>query len=180
VGRLVSLSVAAIQPPTAIYREEQRFAWWCYALPVLVMGPAWWIFLEHGPAGVQAAGHHVRNTSVGIALGMGLPLLLVLGVLRMITVVTPTEARVWFGWIPIYRRAIPIGTIKRVEVVRYRPIADYGGWGICHGRDGERVLNARGDRGVRLDLTDGSRLLIGSQRPEELALALEGALRTGI
>ena len=31
VGRVVSLSVAAIQPPSAIYREEQRFGWWIYA-----------------------------------------------------------------------------------------------------------------------------------------------------
>ena len=67
----------------------------------------------------------------------------------------------------------------RLEVVSYRPLADYGGWGIRSGRDGERVLNARGNRGVRLDLADGSRLLIGSQRPEALALALERALRPG-
>jgi hypothetical protein len=38
------------------------------------------------------------------------------------------------------------------------------------------VLNARGDRGVRIELADGSRLLVGSQRPEDLALALERAM----
>ena len=35
------------------------------------------------------------------------------------------------------------------------------------------MLNARGNRGLRIDLADGTRLLIGSQRPETLALALE-------
>ncbi len=55
----------------------------------------------------------------------------------------------------------------------YRPIADYGFWGIRAGRDGERALIARGNRGVRLELTDGTRLLIGSQRPEALAAALD-------
>jgi hypothetical protein len=39
------------------------------------------------------------------------------------------------------------------------------------------VLSARGDRGVRLLLTDGTRLLIGSQQPEELAAALTRAMR---
>ncbi len=47
------------------------------------------------------------------------------------------------------------------------------------GRDGERALIARGNRGVRLELIDGSKLLIGSQRPEALAMALERALRPG-
>jgi hypothetical protein len=61
-------------------------------------------------------------------------------------------------------------------VVNYRPLADYWGWGIRKGRDGERVLNARGNRGVWIDLADGSRLLVGSQRPEDLASALERAV----
>ena len=176
----MSLSVAAIQPPAAIYREEQRFGWWMYALVALIMGLAWWIFLGSGHAAGPRAPRHAGDLSFGIGVVMALPILFVIGVLRMTTVVTPTEVRVWFGWIPTYRRVIPIGTVTRVEVVHYRPFADYGGWGIRQGRDGEKVLSARGDRGVRLRLIDGSRLVIGSQRPEELVLALEGALRTGI
>ena len=97
----------------------------------------------------------------------------------MTTEVTPTEVRVWFGWVPIYRRAVSISGIQSHAVVEYRPIADYGGWGIRAGRDGERVLNARGNRGVRLELADGSRLLIGSQRPEELAETIERARTAG-
>jgi hypothetical protein len=176
----VSLSAVAIQPPAAIYREEQRFSWWIYTLVALVMALVWWILLGAGPGAGRPAPRHAGDFSIGLGVGLGLPLLIVLGVLRMTTVVTPTEVRVWFGWIPTYRRAIPIGTVARVEVVHYRPFADYGGWGIRHGRDGEKALSARGDRGVRLRLTDGSKLMIGSQRPEELVLALEGALRTGI
>jgi hypothetical protein len=87
--------------------------------------------------------------------------------------------RVWFGWVPTYRRFVVIGTVQKIEVVVYRPFADYGGWGIRTGRDGERALNARGNRGVRLELTDGTRLLIGSQRPEALAIAIERTLRPG-
>ena len=83
----------------------------------------------------------------------------------MTTEVTPTDVRVWFGWVPTYRRFVAVGAVQRIEVVSYRPLLDYGGWGIRTGRDGERVLNARGNRGVRLDLADGTRLLIGSQRP---------------
>jgi hypothetical protein len=175
MGRLVSLTAVAIQPPSAVFREEQRFGWWIYALLALMMALAWAIFEARGPAGVRHGLQHV----VGVAAGFSLPVVFVVGVLRMTTLVTPTDVRVWFGFIPTYRRDIPISSISRVEVVKYRPIADCKGWGVRTGPDGERVLNARGNRGVRLHMVDGSKILIGSQRPEELALAVEGALRPG-
>jgi hypothetical protein len=175
----VSLSVAAIQPPAAIYREEQRFGWWVYTLMLVMMGMAWAVFEGRGLVRPGFFGHRAQQLFLAISAGMALPIIFMLGVLRMTTVVTPADVRVWFGYFPTYKRSISILTISRVEVVQYRPIADCGGWGIRIGKDGERVLNARGNRGVRIHLIDGSRILIGSQRPEELALAVEGALRTG-
>jgi hypothetical protein len=105
---------------------------------------------------------------------------LIVGLLRMTTEVCPTDLRVWFGWVPTYRRIVPISSIQKIEVVTYRPLADYGGWGIRLGRDGVRVLNARGNLGVRIDLVDGTKLLIGSQLPEDLARALERAMQPGV
>jgi hypothetical protein len=175
----VSLSAVAIQPPSAIFREEQRFGWWTYALLALMMAMAWALVDGWGPVGLPIVGGHGLRNLVGVATGFTLPLVMIVGVLRMTTLVTPTDVRVWFGFIPTYRREIPLSGISRVEVVQYRPIADTKGWGVRTGRDGERVLNARGNRGVRLHLVDGSKILIGSQRPEELALAVEGALRPG-
>ena len=113
--------------------------------------------------------------TIAILVGLTLPVIFTAGVLRMTTEVTASRVEVWFGWIPTYRRVLDIGSVRRVEVVTYRPWADCGGWGIRTGRDGERVLNARGDRGVRLHMIDGSRLLVGSQTPEALAAAIERA-----
>ena len=179
MGRLVSLTAVAIQPPSAVYREEQRFGWWIYALLGLMVWMAWAIFEGKVPGGGAVVARLSPQRLFGAAVGFGLPVVLLVGVLRMTTLVTPTDVRIWFGFLPTYRREIAISGISRVEVVHYRPIADCRGWGVRIGRDGERVLNARGNRGVRLHLVDGSKILIGSQRAEELALAVEGALRTG-
>ena len=84
----------------------------------------------------------------------------------MTTEVTPDRSPGLVRLGPDLSAIVPIDTIRCVEVVTYRPIADYGFWGIRSGRDGERALIARGNRGVRLELTDGSKLLIGSQQPE--------------
>ena len=48
---------------------------------------------------------------------------------------------------------------------------DYSGLGIRHGRKG-KAYNVSGNRGVQLGLSNGKQLMIGTQRPEELAEAL--------
>jgi hypothetical protein len=80
--------------------------------------------------------------------------------------------------VPSFRFAVPVSQIRAVEIVTYRPIRDVGGWGVRTGPEGERVLCARGNRGVRLHLADGTRLLIGSQTPEDLARMIDQARRT--
>jgi hypothetical protein len=165
-------SAVTIQPPAVVYREEQYFDWRVYALIV---------FLELF-TGLGLVGGRVWSLefALGLLAGLAFVFLVVVFLLYMTTEVTPTDLRVWFGWVPTYRRIIPIGSVRSIEVVTYRPIADYGFWGIRSGRDGDKALTARGNRGVRLELTDGTRLLIGSQRPEQLARSLDSALRTGV
>ena len=88
------------------------------------------------------------------------------------TVVTERELTVTFGaLLPLYRRRIALQEVASAEAVTYAPLADYGGWGI-RGWGRSIALNARGNRGVRLTLFDGRRILVGSQQPEELADAL--------
>ncbi len=72
---------------------------------------------------------------------------------------------------PLTKQIIPYESIKTCEVLKYHPIKEYGGWGIRYGRKG-KAYNVSGNLGVQLDLIQGKSLLIGSQRPEELAQAI--------
>lgn len=162
-------SVATLQPATALFHEEQYFDWRIYAM-IASAESLTAIVLLHDAAAWST------DLLLGLVIGIGLLLFVALLVLRMTTEVTPGDVRVWFGWVPIYRRVVPIGEVRRVAPVSFRPIADYGFWGVRSGRDGDRALIARGNRGVRLELADGSILVIGSQRPDELAQAIESAM----
>ena len=86
----------------------------------------------------------------------------------------------YLGW-PIQR--VPITNIARARVVTYRPIFQFGGWGIRAGRlDGEKtsVYTVRGTTGVLLELAEEQRIsgfrskrfLIGSLEPERLVAVL--------
>ncbi|WP_250846854.1 hypothetical protein [Aquisphaera insulae] len=177
-------TVATLQPAATVFHEEQYFDWRVYAFIAaaeLAAGIGMlWFARQWAPVATLLSHKASLEFLLCLLPAVAMPLLLVLALLRMTTEVTPDELRVWFGWIPIYRRAIQVSGIVRHQVVEYRPIADYGGWGIRAGRNGERALNARGNRGVRLELADGTKLLIGSQRPEELAETLEAARRPDV
>lgn len=72
-------------------------------------------------------------------------------------------------------RIIPYDQIVKAEAKTYRPIRDYGGWGV-RGIAPVRAFNVSGNRGVLLSLTDGQFLMIGSQRPDQLAAALQSGI----
>ena len=175
-------SVAALQPAVVVFREEQYFDWRVYARgdrgPDRLFLPERPLVDRPGQLALAGAGHPQAGLPRDRAARRGGP-----DRLRLLAaspdddrVSGPSEIRIWFGWVPFYRRNIAVDSVRTIEVVTYRPLLDHGGWGIRSGPEGERVLSARGNRGVRLVLNDGTRILIGSQRPEALAIAIERSL----
>ena len=57
--------------------------------------------------------------------------------------------------------------IETIELRKYRPIGEYGGWGVRIGSNG-KAYNVKGNMGIQLTLTDGKRILIGTQKPEDV------------
>jgi hypothetical protein len=100
-------------------------------------------------------------------IGVGLPLFFVY--LRLIDTVTGEAVDIDFR--PLSRGTIQITDIAHVEVRTYMPIREYGGWGV-RGFASKRAYNVSGDRGVELILVDGRKVLVGSQRADELADAI--------
>jgi hypothetical protein len=92
--------------------------------------------------------------------------------LKLVTEVRDRELYAKFVWLFGAEERIPVAQIRRAAAVTYHPARDYGGWGVRAGRKG-MAYNVSGNRGVELELSDGRHLLIGSQRAEELAQAIE-------
>ena len=72
-------------------------------------------------------------------------------------------------------RRIGFSEIVGLEVRRYDPLLEYGGWGVRLGPKGWGYMTG-GDVGVQLRLRKGLPVLIGSARPQEL----EAAIRAGV
>jgi len=53
----------------------------------------------------------------------------------------------------------------------YRPLLEYGGWGIRYGFSG-KAYNISGKEGLQIIFKNGKKLLIGSQKSQELVTAI--------
>lgn len=61
----------------------------------------------------------------------------------------------------------PFSNMVAYYVRKYHPVREYGGWGY-KGRHNNRSLSIRGDRGLQLEFPNGNKLLIGTQKHQEL------------
>ena len=104
--------------------------------------------------------------------GVGLPVFFFW--MHMDTSVEP--GRILIRMRPISSREILADQIVRFSARTYRPVREFGGWGL-RGFGSNRAYNISGDQGVQLQLVDGNRVLIGSQRSRKLEAAIAEMMR---
>jgi hypothetical protein len=91
--------------------------------------------------------------------------------------VTDDGVRIAFRyWWPT--RRIRFEDIVGLQVRRYRPLLEYGGWGVRLGPAGW-AYSTGGDEGVQLRLRKGIPVLIGSKSPRELEAAIRAGMEAG-
>jgi hypothetical protein len=159
----------------AAFREEQRFRQpWVWVLVLGVAALQWWGWIQQILLGQPFGDNPAPDWMMWLfwlLFGIGLPLFF----LSLRLVVEVRADGVWLRFIPLTKRTIPFGEIERCEAVDYQPVRQYGGWGI-RGLGSNRAYNVSGSRGVRLYLRNGDVVVIGSQRAEALALAIDAGL----
>lgn len=57
--------------------------------------------------------------------------------------------------------------ITKLELTKYNPLSDYGGWGI-RGVSKNRAYNIQGNIGLKIYFKNGNTLMIGTQKPDEI------------
>lgn len=157
-----------------LFHEVQRFRQiWIWVIILLICGLCLWAFIQQiildEPFGNNPASDTVLII-ICIVFGLGFPAL-------FFTLKLTTEVRtdgLYYRFTPIHRsfRRIAFEDITKYEMRTYKPIREYGGWGIRYGPNGT-AYNISGNRGLQLELLSRKKILIGSQRAEELFEAVD-------
>lgn len=161
-----------------VFSEEQRFRQaWIRILVAFVAAVAWYTFIVQVVGGEPVGNNPADDVLVVIILavfGIIFPIWFI--IMRLETQVTLTALR--FRMFPLHRawRVHPFDTIARAVAITYRPLREYGGWGIRFGRRG-MAYNVSGNEGVLITLRSGTSFLLGSLRAAELEQVLTSRIR---
>lgn len=136
---------------------------WLWAIIILVTGLTLGIAIWNAVNEDES----LSGTLVLFAVGLAIPAFILFIRLQ----VTVTERAVLVSYRPFTRRQISFDEIAGATPRTYRPVREYGGWGL-RGTRKNRAYTVDGDQGVYLELRDGRTVLIGSRRPRELAAAI--------
>ncbi len=166
-----------------LFKEEQRFGqWWIWLLLLsafgISVGPVWYGFFSQvttgQPWGDNPASDGALVLTASLTTLMMAGIFLLFKTMRLQVEILGNGLR--FRYPPIIRkwRNIERTEIERYEVGKYRPVVDYGGWGIKRklGRHGW-AYNVKGNIGLKLFLKNGKTILLGSQREQALSYAME-------
>lgn len=77
------------------------------------------------------------------------------------------EMELSLGRVPVIRKRIRYEDILDLQTVTYRPLMEFGGWGVRF-RGKKKAWTARGNEAVVLHLADETLLYVGSDHPHRL------------
>jgi len=148
----------------ASFREVQYMRRWIWLVALICLV----VIISAGMSGMNKPGMIASMRIPVFVAGLSTVLFLVS---KLIVEVRDDGIYIKYSPFHMSYRKIPLSEIASVEARTYSPLREYGGWG-CRGFGKNIAYNVSGNRGVQLVLRDGKRLLIGSQKPEELADAI--------
>jgi hypothetical protein len=161
------------------FKEEQRFnQWWIWLIIVLLSGFWIWQFVQQIYIGIPFGDNPAPDL---VVILMGLFPLGAFLLFRFMTLETVVDEKgVQYRFKPFQRkpRLIKKEDIVKVEVKKYNPIRDYGGWGIRLGSSSKgTAYNVSGNLGALFEMRNGKKFMLGTQNPETLRSALNKLMK---
>lgn len=164
-----------------IFREVQTFSSWLRIVLVVLMAVSVVIFaiaLWETITEPESPDILVPVLLTIVAMAIPIAVTILFFILKLETEVRSDGLYVRFYPLHIrYKKFTPQDLAEHYSRT-YKPIREYGGWGIrCSFTGKGKAYNVSSNKGVQLVLTNGKKLLIGSQKPDEIVAAIDKMLK---
>lgn len=141
--------------------------WWLWAILLGTMGVVLWRIIEKAVARQLSWAELLSTTGLWVPILLPVAILVFFYVASLKTDVDSTGIRI--RYFPMWKTHIPCEQIESAEIIRY----GFVGYGIRFSIRHGTVYNAKGNRGLQIAKKNGSKILLGTQRPEELLAAVK-------
>ena len=157
-----------------LFTEQQRFKqWWLWLILIGINSIFIFGIFKQVIGGQQFGDKPMSDNGLCISFGIFFLLTLLFYFFKLETIIKTDGIYVRFFPIHIAYKKYEWNTINKSFVREYNAIGEYGGWGIRYGIFGSgNALNVSGNKGLQLVFTNDKKLLIGTNKPQELTEAL--------
>lgn len=158
-----------------LFTERQRFKqWWLWLIILGINGIFLFGVFKQVIGGQQSGDKPISNTGLLIATGLTIILTILFVNFRLDTIIKKDGIYVRFFPFHIKFKKYTWNTLTKAYVRQYSPITEYGGWGLRLGLFGKgKAYNISGDQGLQLEFTGNKKLLIGTNKADELTKVLK-------
>jgi len=158
-----------------MYKEIQRtLPWWVY-LVTIGLSLAALLFCIYLIRKSSTIGE-MQVSVLGSVLIILIPVIIVILVMsiRLETLISSEGVSFRFFPFQMKMRHIHWTEVTNAAVRKYRPLAEFGGWGIRFNvRYKETVYTISGNMGLELELKSGRKILLGTQKPGKIEEVLD-------
>tara|TARA_B110000091_G_scaffold212012_1_gene257778 strand:- start:182 stop:676 length:495 start_codon:yes stop_codon:yes gene_type:complete len=155
-----------------VFKEEQRFrqVWLMVLLGFSLVVPIALITNEYLKENTTLSTNEFAGTLIGVIAAV-----LLIFLFKLTTRID--EKGIHYQFFPFHFsiKTLLWSEIKKAAIRTYDPIGDYGGWGLRYSFNKKKgnAVNVSGDIGIQLTLTNGKKLLIGTQEKEAVKRVLK-------
>jgi hypothetical protein len=153
-----------------LFTERQRFKqWWLWVILLGINGLFLFGVFRQVIGGQQFGDKPMSN--IGLLIGTGLTIALTLLFINFRLETTIKVDGIYVRFFPFHLKIkhYTWDKLSKSFVRQYSPITEYGGWGLRYGMFGKgTAYNVSGDKGLQLEFTDNKKILIGTNKPDEL------------
>jgi hypothetical protein len=156
------------------FEEKQRFtSWWLWTLLIgITLIPVYGIF-QQIIMGTPFGDNPMPDYGLLLFL---LFMLLFMGFFRILQLTTTiTDESIQIVFFPFVRKEFKWEEIENLQLVNYGFV---GGWGIRSGTKYGTVYNTSGKTGLAIQLKNGEKLCVGTQKEAELEVILKNMSRS--
>ena len=156
------------------FKETQRFRqFWIWLLVICIVGLYGWGFVQQIILGKPWGTKPASDTILILISIIPVCILFLFLTARLETEIN--ENGIYYKFIPFHfkRYKIDWTDVEKAIVRKYKPISEFGGWGIRIWLGYGKAYNVSGNKGLQIELKNGKRLLIGTQKPEEIEYILQ-------
>lgn len=153
-----------------VFKEEQRFRqWWLWVILIAISGLLLFGIYKQLILGQKFGNKPMSDLGVIIFALFNFGLLAGFWFVGLKTAINSREIVITF--FPFVKKRVSWKDIKSAEIVNYGFV---GGYGIRLGTKYGTVYNTKGTKGLAIELLNGKKFLIGTQKEVELQQITDG------